>query len=572
MARMTGWQAVVAALKVEGVQRVYGLPGDPLHLYDALYDTPEITPVLVRHECSGVFMAMAEARLTNRVAVCHGSPGPGTSNMLSGLLEAYSACMPIVCIATGTPAAFDGMGAFQETDAIGLTRPITKWNVRVERPERIPWALRRAFSLAASGKPGPIFVEIPADVGTAVAEMDDYRPAPRPLRCAAAPELLAAAADLLRAAERPVLVAGGGVMLARAGEQLRILAEQEHIPVLTTFSGRGSIPEDHPLAFGLVGLYRTRPGKEVYDGADLLITVGSRMEGFQSGHWNIFPDDARFLQIDVDPFEIARNWVPDAAVIGDAGLVLSDLAAALAGDPGRRTARAAHADQTTAAKEEFARQVDAECAAAGTTPLKSKRIVHELNAVYGHDTILVNENGGQDLWSYFHPYYRVLDAGDLVPMGEQTCMGAGVTGAIAAKLAQPDKKVVCVTGDGAFQMMPQELSTAVQYGAPVTWVVLNSSSLGWSKWSQEQRGRRYIAVDFAAQPDFVALARAHGCHGERVERPEDITAALERSRAATDAGTPAVVEFVVDTFDYYEGFRSFPQKEWVEKSRTTPIH
>jgi acetolactate synthase-1/2/3 large subunit len=215
-----------------------------------------------------------------------------------------------------------------------------------------------------------------------------------------------------------------------------------------------------------------------------------------------------------------------------------------------------------AAREEFGRQVDAECAAADAVPLKSKRIVHALNAVYGRDTILVNENGSQDLWTYFHPYYRVLDAGDQVAMGEQTCMGAGVTGAVAARLARPEKKVVCVTGDGAFQMMPQELSTAVQYGAPVTWVILNTNSLGWSKWSQEKGGGRFIACDFEAQPDFVALARAHGCHAEHVERPEEITPALERARAATEAGRPAVVDFVVDTFDYYVGFRNFPSKEW----------
>lgn len=567
MARMSGWQAVVAALQAEGVQRVYGLPGDPVHLYDALYDTPEILAVQVRHEASGVFMAMAEARLTNRVAVCHASPGPGMSNTLSGLLEAYSACMPIICLATGTPSTFNGMGAFQENDAIGLTRPVTKWTVRVERPERIPWTMRRAFSLAASGKPGPVFVELPGDVGTAVTEMEPYRPSPRPLRCAADPALLTQAANLLRAAERPVLVAGGGVPLAGAGEELRLLAEQEHIPVLTTFSGRGSIAEDHRLAFGLVGLYRTRPGKDVYDGADLLITVGSRMEGFQSGDWQLFPDAARFIQIDIDPFEIGRNWVPDVAVIGDAGLVLRDLAATMRADPGRRPARAAQVEQAVADKAAFAREVEAECAAADGVPLKSKRIVHALNSVYGRDTILVNENGGQDLWSYFHPYYRVLDAGDLVPMGEQTCMGAGITGAVAAKLACPRKKVVCVAGDGAFQMMPQELSTAVQYGAPVTWVILNTYSLGWSKWSQEQRGRRFIACDFTAQPDFVQLAHAHGCHAERVERPEQIRPALERARAATEGGTPAVIEFVVDTFDYYIGFRNFPHKAWVAEGQ-----
>ena len=562
MPKMTGWQAVVEALRSEGVRRVYGLPGDPTHLYDALYDVPEITAILVRHEVSGAFMAMAEARLTNRVTVAHGSPGPGMTNLVSGMLEAYSACSPVIFITTGAPSRLIGMGAFQENDAVGIARPITKWNVRVERTERIPWTMRRAFAVASTGKPGPVLVEIPADVGTAAVEMEAYRPSPRPLRCAADPEALKRASEMLAAAERPVLVAGGGVVLSGAGAGVLALAEQEHVPVMTTFSGRGAIGEDHPLAFGLVGLYRTRPGKEVFDGADLLVTAGSRMEGFQSGDWKIFPDGARFLQIDVDPFEIGRNWVPDAAVIGDASLVLRQLCDALAGAPGARRSRKAYAEDRIRDKDAFAREVDAECAAANTVPLKSKRIVHELNAVFGRDTILVNENGGQDLWSYFHPYYRVLDAGDLVPMGEQTCMGAGITGAVGAKLARPDKKVVCVAGDGAFFMMPQEISTAVQYRAPVTWIVLNTRSLGWPKWHQELHGRRFIATDFTAAPDIAAVARAHGCSAERAERPEDITPALRRALDANRAGRPAVVEFPVDTFDYYVGFKNFPNKEW----------
>lgn len=562
MPKLTGWQAVVEALRSEGVRRVYGLPGNPMHLYDALYDVAEITPILVRHEASGAFMAMAEARLANRPAIAHGSPGPGMTNLVSGMLEAYSACAPVIFLTTGTETSLMGMGAFQENDAIGIARPVAKWAVRVERPERIPWTMRRAFSVAATGKPGPILVEIPADVGTATVEMETYRPSPRPLRCAADPDALRAAAEMVAASSRPVLVAGGGVISSDAGADLAALADQEHIPVMTTFSGRGSISEEHPLAFGLVGLYRTRPGKELYDGADLLITVGSRMEGFQSGNWQIFPDRARFLQIDIDPFEIGRNWVPDTAVIGDAALVLRQLRTAVAASAGARDRRKAHAAERIRDKEAFIREVDAECAAASSTPLKSKRIVHELNAVFGHDTILVNENGGQDLWSYFFPYYRVLDAGDLVPMGEQTCMGAGITGAVGAKLARPDKKVVCVAGDGAFAMMPQELSTAVQYDAPVTWVVLNTRSLGWPKWSQELHGRRFIATDFTAQADIAAMARAHDCSGERVERPDDITPALRRAAQANRSGKPAVVEFLVDAFDYYIGFKNFPNKEW----------
>jgi acetolactate synthase I/II/III large subunit len=561
VARMTGWQAVVAALRAEQVPRVYGLPGDPRQLYEALYDAPEIQAVLVRHEASGVFMAMAESRVLGTVGICHASPGPGMTNTVSGLLEAYSACQPIVCVATGTPGAYIGMGAFQEHDGVGAARPVTKWSTRVERPERIPWTMQRAFAVARSGKPGPVYVEVPSDVGLAEAEMEEYHRIPGPLRSAPDPSDVREAADLLQGSARPVLVAGGGVVASAAATALVGLAEQEHIPVMTTLSGRGSIAEDHDLAFGLAGLYRTRPGRDVFNAADVLVTVGARMEGFQSGDWKIYPRNARFVQIDLDPFEIGRNWVPDVALAGDARLALEALAGALAHAPGNREERCRTTGAAVAAKAAFAEEVDRECEAATAVPLQSKRIVHELNDVFGRDTILVNENGGQDLWSYFHPYYRVLDVGDVVVPGEQTCMGAGVTGAVGAKLARPDKKVVCVTGDGAFQMMPQELSTAVQYGAPVTWLVLNTRSLGWSQWRQRDSGR-YIATDFESQPDFAALARAHGCHGERVSDPAGVRPALERALDCTSAGTPTVVDFAVAAFDYYPGFVSFPEPTW----------
>ena len=339
MTRMSGWEAVVEALRVERVPRVYGLPGDPRHLYEALYEAPEIQAVLVRHEASGAFMAMAETRLLGRVAVCHTSPGPGMANTISALLEAFSACQPVLCVATGTPGAYMGMGAFQEHDGVATARPVTKWSTRVERPERIPWTMQRAFSVARSGKPGPVYVEIPSDVGLAEAEMDTYRRIPGPLRSAPDPGDVHSAATLLRESVRPVIVAGGGVVASAAARDLATLAECEHIPVMTTLSGRGSIPEDHELAFGLTGLYRTNPGRDVFNAADLLVTVGARMEGFQSGDWKMYPDNARFVQIELDPFEIGRNWVPDVAVLGDARLSLQAVRDALRDDPGRRHER-----------------------------------------------------------------------------------------------------------------------------------------------------------------------------------------------------------------------------------------
>jgi acetolactate synthase-1/2/3 large subunit len=433
--------------------------------------------------------------------------------------------------------------------------PVTKWAVRVPYAERVPWAMRRAFSLATNGQPGPVFVEIPVEVGAAVAEMADYRPAERRIRTAGDPERIERAAALLAQARRPLIVAGGGVRHSGAHAELRALAERLGMPVMTTPSGRGSIPEDHSLSIGQVGLYRTRLGMRAFEEADLLVTVGSRNEEFQTGAWRIYPPGAKFIQIDIAPFEIGRNWVPDVAIVGDAKLVLGELLARL---QGREEAWAARASEIAQAKSAYAVEVAAE-GRTGDLPLKTKRVLYELNQVYGRGTILVQENGCQDLWSYYSPYYTVLDLDAVVAPGEQTCMGMGVAGAIGAKLARPEAKVVCVTGDGAFQMHCQELPTAVQYRAPVTWVVLDNRGLGWPKFHQRRLGERYLAVDFEAQPDFVQLARACGCYGEQVDQPGEVREALARALRANEEAVPAVVAFSIDPWDLSEGFLAYYQ-------------
>lgn len=554
MREMTGWQMVVAALKAEGVKYVFGLPGNPACLYDALYDEPVIKPILVRHEAAGGFMATAYALLTGEPAVCFASPGPGIANLVPAMLEALATCAPVIAPCTGISGHKDGKGAFQETDQVGIMKCVTKWAVRVPYPERIPWAMRRAFSLATNGQPGPIFVEIPFEVGNASAEMPDYVPAERYIRSAGDPARVKEVAALLAEANRPLIVAGGGVLRSGAHAELRGLAELLGMPVMTTPSGRGCISEDHPLSIGQVGLYRTRLGMRAFEEADLLVTVGSRSEEFQTGAWRIFPPGAKFVQIDIESFEIGRNWVPDVAIVGDAKLVLAELTALLKGREKAEWRR--RGEEYARAKSEYEAEVAAE-GLCDEVPLKTKRVLYELNQVFGRNTVLVHENGSQDLWSYYSPYYKVLDLNSVVAPGEQTCMGMGVAGAIGAKLALPDKKVVCITGDGAFQMHCQELPTAVQYGAPVTWVVLDNRGLGWIKFGQKRLGGRYISVDYEVQPDFAQLARACSCYGERVERPEEVRGALERALRANQDGKPAVVAFSVDPWDFSEGFHAY---------------
>ncbi|MEM2843781.1 MAG: thiamine pyrophosphate-binding protein, partial [Candidatus Bathyarchaeia archaeon] len=273
---MNGWEAVIEALKTEKVKFVFGLP--TLHLMAYLKDTPEIRPIQVRHEASAVFMAMAYARLSGNPGVVYASPGPGVANMTPGILEAYAACTPLIAICPGVNLETEGKGAFQETDQVSLFKPITKWSSRIPLVDRIPWFMERAFMLAINGKPGPIFLELPSDVAYAkVKEPIRYTSSKR-IRVRGDFELIKEAVKLILEAERPVVVAGGGVVLSRAFQELKEFVELLGIPILTTASGRGSIPEDHPLALGLVGLYRTNLGKKVYQEADLLINFGSRFE------------------------------------------------------------------------------------------------------------------------------------------------------------------------------------------------------------------------------------------------------------------------------------------------------
>lgn len=551
----TAWQELVDAFDREGIQYVFGMPGSPKHLYDALYDSTGVRPILVRHETAGAFMAMAYARVSGTIGCCFGCPGPGVANLIPGILEAWSGCTPVLALGVRAPTRTYGMGAFQEAPQTSLFRPITKWAVTVERPERIGWYLRRAITIATSGQPGPVYVEVPADLGLQPVEMPPYQPALRGIRPAPDPQRIEAAVQLLAQARRPLLVCGGGSIASGAFEPVRAFIERLGMPVQVTPAGRGIIEEEHPLFAGLVGLYRTEYSREVWEESDLIITVGSRMEEFQSGAWTYFPSGARLIQIDIAAEELGRNWVPDVAIQADATLALQALLAAV-----DRVGLPRNESRVRSLTERQQRAIAAAEADAATAalPIRGKQIVATLNRVFDRRTILVLENGAQDLWAYYWPYYRVRDRGAVVPPAEQTAMGLGVAGAIGAALARPDWYVVCTTGDGAFQMAMHELPTAVEQRLRITWVIFDDHALGWPRWTQRTAlGGRVIATEFAATFDFVAVARGTGCYAERVEQPEELAPALERARRANDAGQPAVIDVVVDSEEHHPSFVEF---------------
>jgi acetolactate synthase-1/2/3 large subunit len=547
MEKMNVWKAIANMIKAEGIEFVFGIGDTGLQLHTE--KVPGIKTINLRYEGSAPFMAMAYSRLSNRPGVCTASPGPGVANLVPGVLEAYSGCSPLVVFGHSCSQKLEGMGDFQETDQVSLMRPITKWSVRIPYAERIPWFVRRAFSLAMNGQPGPVFLEFPYDV-TGVSKyisselsLPDYVPAQK-LRSAGDPEKIQGAAEMLLKLKRPIAVAGNGAVLSQATAQFRELVELLGIPFMTTPGGRGIVSEQHPLALGTTGLYRTKVGKTVYNDSDLLITIGTRNESFETHAWEDYPKGAKYIQIDISPSEIGRNWVPDIGIAGDARIVLQQLIDAIRerGAGVSDFSELSRVQEIIKAKAEFEKEVKAECRVE-ETPLPAKRIINDVSEAFGENTIVVSENGGQDTWSYCFPYYKLHDGSEWVPVAEQTCMGMGVVGAIAAKLTKPEKKVVCITGDGAFQMYMKELPTATQYRVGCTWIVLNNFAFGWPK-SGQIDAVGWDTLSFDAQPDFMKWAEACQCFGRRVEKPSEIRPALEEAIRANSKGIPAVLEFI----------------------------
>lgn len=546
---MNAWQLIANIVKAQGIEYVFGIGDTDLHLYADQIDG--MHAINLRYEGSAPLMAMTYSRLTGNPGVCSGSSGPGVASLVPGVLEAYSGCVPLIIFAPSVDQVNEGMGEFQECDQRKMMEPITKWSARIPYIERIPWYVERALSIAMNGKPGPVFLEMPINVGGKVTSgiiidappLGQYIPIPK-IRTAGDPELISSAVSLLLSAHKPVVIAGNGLIFSGAYAEFRELIELLGLPFITTPGGRGIVEETHPLALGVCGIYRTEHAKKYYNNADLLISIGSRNEGFQSHSWADFPEGAKFLQIDISPFEIGRNWKPDVAIIGDAKLVLKQINSQI---KEKHPASVNYTEnerikELIEDKHQYEQEVDKECLTEDI-PIPAKRIVHEVSEIFGEDTILVNENGSQDTWSYCYPYYQVQKGSICIPVAEQTCMGMGVVGAIAAKLVHPEKKVVCIVGDGAFQMYMKELPTAAQYKTGCTWVVLNNSAFGWIKYNQIKYTGNDVST-FKVLPNFVKWAEICHCYGQRIEKPEEIRPALENALKLNEQGIPVVLDIV----------------------------
>jgi acetolactate synthase I/II/III large subunit len=546
---VTGAQSLVRSLEHAGVEVLFGIPGGAiLPAYDPLLHSKIVRHILVRHEQGAGHAAQGYAAATGRVGVCIATSGPGATNLVTPIADAYMDSVPMVAITGQVASSAIGTDAFQEADIRGITMPITKHNYLVTDPAQIPRAIAEAFHIAGTGRPGPVLVDISKDALQASTEfswpqrldLPGYHPVTRPHG-----KQVREAARLITAARRPVLYVGGGVIRAGAAPQLRQLVDLTSIPVVTTLMARGALPDSHPANLGMPGMHGTVAAVTALQRSDLIISLGARFDDRVTGQLSTFAPQAKVIHADIDPAEIGKNRAADVPIVGDAAEVISELLGALAAEQvaGQVGDYAAWWHEV----DRWRRTYPLGYAEPDDGTLAPQHVISRLGAISGPDTIFTSGVGQHQMWAaQFISYER---PGTWINSGGLGTMGFGVPAAMGAKVGMPDRTVWAIDGDGCFQMTNQELATCALNEIPIKVAVINNSSLGMVRqWQTLFYDGRYSNTDLhtgAARriPDFVKLADAHGCAGLRCERPQDVDATIEAAMAIDDR--PVVVDFVV---------------------------
>ncbi len=531
---MKGNALLAQALRDQGVDTLFFIMGGPINDAANACIGSGIRLIDVRHEQAAAMMAQAYARVRAAPGVCMAASGPGTMNLTTGLANALIDCAPVVALGGSSALGEVGNGAFQEIDQIAVMRPVTKWAERVHEARRIPEYIDKAFRIAMAGKPGPVFLDLPADILYAEVEAQAVR-WPRPLakreiaRAAASSESLANLVDLLKRAERPIMLTGSGILWSQADEALRKFIDATEIPFYTTPQGRGVVPEDHRCFFGHA---RSKAFKE----ADLVLVVGTRLNYvFSYGRPPRFSASATLVRIDNDPEEAATSQQAALTITADARMALTQLheAVASAGLPRRFSAW-----REILAQEEGKRsQVFEQSIATSAVPIHPLRLCKEIRDFISRDTILVVD--GQEILNYGRQTIPSFRPGHRLNSGPFGTMGVGMPFGVGAKAARPDRQVVVLHGDGSFGLNAMELDTAIRHGLPV--LVVISLNGGWTADPEQNKPGRNLGYT-----RFDKIAEALGGHGEYVERPEDIRPALERAAKAVAEGKTALVNVVTD--------------------------
>jgi acetolactate synthase-1/2/3 large subunit len=551
---ITGAQSLVRSLEAVGVEVIFGIPGGAiLPAYDPLFDST-VRHVLVRHEQGAGHAATGYAQATGKVGVCMATSGPGATNLVTPLADAHMDSVPIVAITGQVPSGAIGTDAFQEADIRGITMPVTKHNFLITDPDEIPQAIAEAFHLAATGRPGPVLVDIAKDALQRTTnfswpprlDLPGYKPTTRPHG-----KQVREAAQLIAGARRPVLYVGGGVLKAGATEELAALAELTGAPVVTTLMARGAFPDSHRQHLGMPGMHGNVTAVTALQKADLLVALGARFDDRVTGHLASFAPGALVVHADIDPAEIGKNRKADVPIVGDAKETITQLVEALRHE--REAGRTVDLAPWWAQLDDWRKKYPLGYDWPEDGSLSPQYVIERLGAIAGPDAIYVAGVGQHQMWAaQFISYEK---PGTWLNSGGLGTMGYAVPAAMGAKQGRPETTVWAIDGDGCFQMTNQELATCAMEGIPIKVAIINNGNLGMVRqWQTLFYEGRYSNTRLHARnedgtpkpvriPDFALLAEAMGCVGLRCETKDDVDAVIEKAMAIDDA--PVVIDFVV---------------------------
>jgi len=531
MTRMTGAKALIESLKREKVEVIFGISGGALlPIHDVLCDS-EIRHILARHEQGAAHEADGYARASGRAGVCMATSGPGATNVVTGLANAYLDSSPVIALTgqvnthSANTSYMIGRDAFQEADIIGITTPITKYNYQVKSAAEIPRAVRTTFHIATTGRPGPALIDLPKNTQTGKAEMDfpdnlqlrGYKPNTEPH-----PIQVKKAVKLLLKAERPMILAGGGAIISNASPELSQIAELLMMPVATTFMGKSCFPENNPLSMGNIGMHGTMLANKMILEADVLLAVGTRFQDRSTGTLDDFCPDAKIIHIDIDAAEIGKNVPVEVPIVADAKLTLKIIHQQLVHKM-KKQKDSPWIKKVRKAKEKYLSELDL-----GKGDLTSPKLLRELRKILPKNAIIATEVGQNQMWAALH--FQTIKPRTFISSGGLGTMGFGFPAAIGAKVACPSCPVVDIAGDGSFRMTEQELGTSVTEDIPVVVIVLNNSMLGMvAQWQRLFYKKRYSGVKLGSVPDFAKLAQAYGAEGTRIGSIEEFSEAIKKA-------------------------------------------
>ncbi|HEY2494767.1 MAG TPA: biosynthetic-type acetolactate synthase large subunit [Paenibacillus sp.] len=537
---ISGSEILLRSLLLEGVECVFGYPGGAvLYIYDAMYGFDDFKHVLTRHEQGAIHAADGYARASGKVGVCIATSGPGATNLVTGIATAYMDSVPMVVITGNVATTLIGTDAFQEADITGITMPITKHSYLVRDVEDLPRVIHEAFHIASTGRKGPVLIDIPKDVSAAKTlfqpgesvNLRGYNPRTVPNKLQL-DKLVAA----IEQAERPFILAGGGVIYSGAHEALHEFVTKTEIPITTTLLGLGAFPSGHELWTGMPGMHGTYGSNHAIQQCDLLINIGARFDDRVTGKLNGFAPLAKIVHIDIDPAEIGKNVPTDIPIVGDAKTVLE----MINGDVKRTDKADAWRAQVKQWKQEQPfRYKDSE------EVLKPQWVIEMLNETTKGEAIVTTDVGQHQMWAA--QYYKFNNPRSWITSGGLGTMGFGLPSAIGAQMAEPERLVISINGDGGIQMCSQELAICAINNIPVKVVIINNQVLGMVRqWQELIYDTRYSHIDLAGSPDFVKLAEAYGVKGLRASNKEE---ARKVWQEALDTPGPVVVEFIVEKYE-----------------------